>query len=124
VIAAILVDPRYTVPAAIVIAGIIGWYWWRLGRTSVPRSRRLIRRVSMVLVLLLLPGLVRGLSYVDADVDGQAFVVTWSVTTLLVLLVLLVACIDALLTLGQERCAMERGLSARLGDEQRGDAQS
>jgi len=121
-------DPRMTVPVAIIVAGIVVWYWWRLGHSTVPRSRRLIRRMSMFLVLMLLPALVRGLSYLDAGIDGHAYVVAWSVATLLVLLILLVACIDALMTIGQERRALSltsrRGISGPARDEQHGDASS
>ncbi|MCP3902579.1 MAG: hypothetical protein GY715_03000 [Planctomycetes bacterium] len=121
-IADVLADPRLTLPGALLVVVVVAWYWWRLGRVSVPRSRRLIRRASIVLVLLLLPALVRGLSYLDAEIDGRAFVVAWSVATILVLLILLVACIDALMTIGQERQALGHDLDQRTEGSPGGDA--
>ncbi len=49
------------VPATMIGPWVL-WYWQRLGQTGVPESRRLIRRASIVLMLVVLLVLVRALA--------------------------------------------------------------
>ena len=73
-------------------------------------ARRRVRRISILLVLLTLPGLVRGLSFVDSDVAPRDYVVTWSVAMTMVLLTLVTALLDGLVTFHRLRHVERREL--------------
>ena len=109
-IAAVHIDARITIPLALVVAAAIAGYWWYLGRPAVPRGRRIWRRVSLTLMLLSLPALVRGLSYLDpaADADKQPYVITWSVAMLLVIVTFFTACVDVLVSMHIHRGQYEQ----------------
>ncbi|MDY7107833.1 MAG: hypothetical protein SYC29_04270 [Planctomycetota bacterium] len=119
-IAAVFVDPWITMPIAILIAGGLAWFWYRLGRPGVPPSRRRVRRLSVFFMLLSLPAFVRGLSYLDleAPADRQGFVLAWSIALLLVLAVFLIACIDILVSMRLHRREYEKEIE-RAGKELR-----
>jgi Na+/proline symporter len=82
-------------PVAMLVALWAGWYWWRQGRPRVPRSRRIIRRTSMVLTVVSLPAFVRGLSVVDPSQDGALYVQTWLFAIILIAVVAISALVDA-----------------------------
>ena len=102
-IAAVHVDPVITVPAAVCLAAGIVWYWFRVGRCWKARGRRGVRRASLAFMVISLPALVRGLSYCDPELEPREYMISWSVATLLVLMVLATGCIDGVLTLGTHR---------------------
>lgn len=104
-IAAVHIDPRLTGPVAILLAGYLVWYWMRLGRDDVPASRRRLRRLSISFMLLALPNFVAGLSYIDANVNGAAYIVSWSLSILLMVIIFFTACADYLLTMHLHRQA-------------------
>ena len=109
-LAAVHVDPRLTVTAALVAAGLLVAYWLRLGRAAVPPARRRVRRVSIVLMFVTMPGLVRGLSFVDPALTPREYVVTWSVALIMVLLTLFTALLDGLVTFRRLRSVERREL--------------
>ena len=109
--ATVHVDPRFTVPAAILIALLLVWYWRRLGRRGVSRLRRRVRRISLGIMLLSLPNFVRGLSFLDPVVDQTQYLVSWSAAMVLILLIFATACADALVTLGHQRQQYDRELA-------------
>ncbi len=104
-IAAVHLDPRLTGPIAILIAGYLVWYWIRLGRADVPPGRRRLRRISMAVMLIALPNFVAGLSYLDPRLDPTMYVVSWSVSILLMIVIFFTACADWLLTMHLHRQA-------------------
>jgi hypothetical protein len=65
----------------------------------VPASRRKIRRLSLVIMLLAMPMLVRGLSFVDPDVDKRPYLLVWMTAFVMVLIVIVTALLDAVNTL-------------------------
>jgi 4-amino-4-deoxy-L-arabinose transferase-like glycosyltransferase len=119
-IAAVHVDPRITMPIAILIAAGLMWFWYRLGRPEVPASRRRVRRVSVFLMLLSLPAFVRGLSFLDRSVpaDQADYLLAWSIGLLLVLAVFLTACVDILVSMRLHRREYEKEIE-RAGAELR-----
>ena len=119
-IASVYVDARITIPLAIVLAAGIVWYWWYLGRPSVPRGRRVWRRVSMTLMLLSLPAFIRGLSYLDpaVDADKQQYIIAWSTAMLLVIVTFLTACVDIVVSMHIHRDQYEQEI-AQAGQELR-----
>jgi hypothetical protein len=94
-LAAVHLAPTLTIPLAIALSGLLAWYWFRLGRAEVPTSRRRIRRASLAIMLLSLPMFVRALSFLDPEVDQRPYVLTWTIATLMVLVVIVAAVIDA-----------------------------
>lgn len=94
-----------TVPAALIVAAGLVWMWIRVGRQDLPKTIRVLRRTTIALSLLALPGLVRGLSFVNPSQTNQQlqYVLTWTGVMVMVLLILLVACIDLLLVGKLER---------------------
>lgn len=84
-----------TMPVAIAGGLVIVWYWLCLGRTGVPVSRRWIRRISIVFLLVSLPMLVRGMSVLDSRTNPGEYVATWMVAIVMVVLVMVTAVIDA-----------------------------
>lgn len=87
-----------SLPAAGVIGAIAVWYFLRLGRAEVPRERRWIRRISLVLVIASLFPLVRALTFAHPHEDRSAFAVAWASVLMLVLASLVLAVVDVILT--------------------------
>ena len=93
-----MVPAWITVPIACIVGVALVWYFVRLGRADVPRERRWIRRISLVLVGAALLPLVRGLTFAHPHEDRAAFAVAWASVLLLVLASLVLALVDVLLT--------------------------
>jgi len=104
------VQPSITVPLALALAAGLAWYWWRVGRRWKRAARRVVRRLSILLIALSLPALVRGLSFSNPFDEPQAYLVTWTVATMLVLAVLAVGSLDAVLTYRVHRREYEEAL--------------
>jgi hypothetical protein len=110
-IAAVHLSLRVTVPIALLIVVGLAWYWTALSEEEVPPSQRRVRRISMVLMLLSLPAFVLGLSVFDPAVDQIAYVITWLVAIMLVLLVVLSALLDIAVSMRIQRERYERDLN-------------
>lgn len=104
-IAAVHFRPGIVVPIACVVAVAVLVYWRRLGSPEVPVSRRWIRRGSLGAMLLSLPLLVAGLSFVDPQRSGPVYVLVWVGAMSLVVLVLALAVVDAMNTVRVSRGA-------------------
>ena len=115
-IAAVHISPWVTVPVAFVLASFLAWYWMLQGRPEVARTRRRIRRLSVAVMLISLPNFVRGLSFLDAEVHQVAYLVSWSMSLLLVLIVFVTACLDAMWTLRMDRRRLDTEMSKAAGD--------
>jgi hypothetical protein len=91
--------PTITVPLALLLAAFLVWMWIRVGRQDLPKPIRALRRSTIFLSLLALPGLVRGLSFLTPSIQNQQlqYVLTWTGVMAIVLLILLIACVDLLL---------------------------
>jgi ABC-type molybdate transport system permease subunit len=103
----VFIEARYTLTAALLIAALLAWYWLRLGRETVPESRRRVRRLSLFFMLLSLPAFVRGLSYLSPRQNPSDFVITWTVATVMLLLVIGTALADAVVSLRLHRREFE-----------------
>ena len=95
-LAAVHFSPAWSIPLAVALAGVLVWYWFRLRGEHVPTSRRKIRRVSIALMLLSLPMLVRAVSFLDPEVDKRPYVVNWTIAIFMLLLVIATALMDAI----------------------------
>lgn len=98
-LAAVHAAPAITVPVAIVAGITLGWLWWWHGREGVPRSRRVLRRISIVGLLLLVPMLVAGTSFIDPDLAPRRYAEVWTMLIGILFVVVVLAVIDALNTL-------------------------
>jgi hypothetical protein len=87
-----------SVPVGCAVGAVAVWYFIRLGRSDVPRERRWVRRISLVLVFAALVPLVRGLTFAHPHEDRAAFATAWAMVLLLVLSSLVLAIIDVMLT--------------------------
>jgi len=118
-IAAIDLHPAISLPLAAGATIAVLWYWSRLGTAAMPESRRRIRRYSLLVVLLLIPGLVAAASFIDHHDDPAAYLGSWLVVLALLALLVLVAMVDVLDTLRLRRVEMRRirrGLAVRERD--------
>ena len=102
-IGAFHLQPTVTLTLAAAVAAFLIWYWLRLGRSCVPCGRRRVRRLSLCFMFLTLPVLVRGLSFVDPAVEKRAYLITWTAVLMLVLIVLLTAFLDVVVSLKVHR---------------------
>ena len=88
-----------SVSLAVLLAGVLCWYFARLGRPDVSRARRWMRRASVLCALAALPPLVRGLSFVHPHEDRVGFAIAWTIALLFLLAWFALALIDFLLVL-------------------------
>lgn len=86
-----------SIPVALVLAGVLVWYFVRLGRPDVPRGRRWLRRSSVVLAVAGLAPLVRALTFAHPHEDRLAFAVAWSTVLFVIVACLVLAVIDVIL---------------------------
>jgi putative copper export protein len=91
------IHPRLTIPLALALAAVLAWYWHRMGRPGVPTIRRRLRRFSLILMLVSLPLLVAGLSFLDRRAHSGAYFNVWTLALLLMLAIILLALLDAVL---------------------------
>ena len=94
-----MVPAALSLPVAIAMGALLVWYFVRLGRPEVPRSRRIVRRMSIVCALAGLPALVRALTFVHPHEDRAGWALAWSVTLLALVAWATLAVVDVILTL-------------------------
>lgn len=94
-LAAVHLAPAAGLAVAALLVGALALYWRRLGRPGVPRSRRLIRRLSIGIMLLAIAAMVRGTCFVDGATSPREYVVVWTIAVVLVGIVILTALVDA-----------------------------
>ncbi len=110
VVAAVLASPWWTIPAAILLVAIGAWYWRRLGRGSVPRVRRRIRRASLAVVAFGLVMIVIGASLLDPADQSYAYLLSWAAVLVAVVMMVLLAALDALVTVRLHQRSIDRRL--------------
>jgi hypothetical protein len=104
--AATHLDPWLTVTlAAIVLLGM-AWYWPRLAAPEIPRLRRRIRRASLLVGCLGVIGAALGFGLIDPDRTPIPYLFAWAGAGLAIGAVVLLAIIDALVSVRIHRRAM------------------
>jgi len=93
-IAAVHFSPLLSLPIACVLAAVLVWYWIQLSDKDVPRSRRLIRRTSLIMSFAALATATVGVSFVDSKTQQTAYVMTWAIVILFILLIMIIAVVD------------------------------
>ncbi len=117
------VPPWLSLSLAVLIAGVLCWYFARLGRNDVSRTRRWMRRASVLCALLALPPLVRGLSFVHPHEDRMGFALAWTVALVLLAAWFALALLDLLFVL-REGLGEYRALRQETVDDARARAAS
>lgn len=95
----LMISPWLSVPLAIAAGAALVWYFVRLGRPEVPRSRRWIRRASIACAIGGLPPLVRALSFVHPHEDRVGWAVAWSMVLFALVAWATLAVVDFMLTM-------------------------
>lgn len=98
--------PMVALAAAYSVVAV--WYWLRLGRGSVPRSRRICRRWGIVFGTIAIGGIVVGVSIVDAKEMPIPYLASWFIVGISVLAVVITAGIDVILTTLLYRESLQR----------------
>jgi len=113
VIAATHLPAAATVPLALALLAVVGWYWTRLGAAGVPPVRRRLRRASPACALAGLPAVAAGFSIVDPDVRPVPYAIVWTIALAALLAVVALAVVDTLACVGEYRRETERLLATR-----------
>lgn len=98
-LASVHLSPIISLPMAALTLAWIVWYWMRLGRAHVPGSRRKLRRVSLAVMIALLPLLVAALSFLDPAQHQRQYVMAWTGAMLLIAILIVLAGLDAINTM-------------------------
>jgi hypothetical protein len=105
---AVLVHPVVSTALAVVALAGLWWHWWAMGRPGVAPSRRRTRRPTTMLLLVALPLIVAGLSFIDLATQPRAFILTWTLVMVFMLLAMLGAAIDAVNSLRIHQAELDR----------------
>jgi Na+/proline symporter len=109
-LAAVHVSPVLVGPVLVVLLLAGGIYWRRLGRGSVPRPRRRLRRLGLAIGAAV--GLVgmAAVSMIDPDLSPTGYLLAWGMVAVLLLPAVLVAAADAIFTIRLHQRSLDRRL--------------
>ncbi len=93
---AVLVHPVISVSVGVIALVLVWWYWLVIGDERVPLSRRRLRRTTTMVILVAIPLMVAGLSFINRHTQPRSFVLAWTLVLLLMFLIILGAALDAL----------------------------
>jgi Na+/proline symporter len=110
-LAAVHVPPVISLPIAVGLLILGGVYWRRLGRASVPRPRRRLRRAGLMLGLAVGATGVLAVSILDPDQRPTAYLVAWAVVAMLLFPAVLIAAADAIFTVRLHQRSLDRRLA-------------
>ncbi len=116
-LAAVHLPPAIGVPVAAVALLAILWQGLRLSRPEVPRPRRRVRRSAAVVMAVIVGLITAGASFIDPSRQPTAYVLSWSLTLLMLVVLVGLAALDGLVSswlirLERDGEAMKRGLAA------------
>lgn len=97
-----------TGPVAVGLAILGGVYWRRLGRASVPRPRRRVRRCGLLIGAVAVLAGVCAVSVVDPETHPTRYLLAWAAVAALVLPGVVVALADVALTVRHHQRSLER----------------
>ncbi|MAD19400.1 MAG: hypothetical protein CMJ52_04155 [Planctomycetaceae bacterium] len=103
--------PAWTTCVVLLAAAVAGgWYWRRLRRGSVPRIRRRLRRASLVTGGGVLAASAAAAGFIDPDLHQLPYVLTWAVVVLGLLVLVVLALIDAFVSIRLHQRSLDRRL--------------
>ncbi len=117
-LAATHLDPWLTVALAAILLLAMAWYWPRLSAAEMPRVRRRIRRASLLVGCLGIVGAALGFGLIDPDRTPIPYLAAWAGAGLAIGTVVLLAIVDAIVSVHIHRRAMgvmRRESAASLG---------
>lgn len=95
---------------AVLLSGVLvaamAWYWPRLGRGDIPAERRRVRRISLMFSLAGLVAATLGFGIIDPDARRVPYALAWLGAGAAILVVILLAIVDAFLSMRLHRKAI------------------
>jgi len=110
-LAAVHVTPVVTAPVLVALLVGAAIYWRRLGRASVPRPRRRLRRAGLVVGAVVGVAGMAALSVFDPDLRPTGYLLAWAVVASLLLPAVLIAAADAVFTVRLHQRSLDRRLA-------------
>lgn len=89
----------FSVPFAILLAGVLCWYFVRLGHPHVPRAIRWVRRIGIVCALAAIGPLLRAVTFVHPHEERVEWATAWSLAILALFAWFMLAILDVILVL-------------------------
>jgi hypothetical protein len=86
------------------------WYWRRLGRISVLPIRRRIRRFSLLMAGVAMIATAAATGWIDPDVSPISYLSVWAVVMITLLILVLCAVIDAVVSIRLHQRIVDRRL--------------
>lgn len=108
VVLAVILPLAWSLPPAVLVALGCLWYLARLLRPGIPGARRWVRAVSMAIVIAVVVQLVLGLSVYEKHVQQLEFVMAWTGAVICLMLLVVVALVDGVVSLRHIASEMER----------------
>ena len=103
--------PGWATCVVLAVAAFAGvWYWRRLRRGSVPMIRRRLRRASLVIGGGVLVAAAAASGWIDPDVDQIPYLVTWAGVVLGLLVLVVLALVDAFVSVRLHQRSLDRRL--------------
>ena len=121
-LAAGVLSPWLVTPVALLAMLLVAWHTVGIERSNHPASRKRIRTANGWVMLLAIPLVASGFSYVSADTQPRAFLLVWALAMCLVLLCVALAIADMFNTMRLARSRRDillRGLPRVLADARR-----
>jgi hypothetical protein len=92
-----MIPAVWSVPAGILVAAVLVWYFVRLGRGDVAPMVRRVRRIGIAFALASIIPFVRALTFVHPHEDRAGWAAAWAVAFLALLGWFLLAIVDVVL---------------------------
>lgn len=105
-LAATHMAPWLAVSLSGILVAAMAWYWPRLGRGDIPVQRRRVRRISLMFSLAGLMAATLGFGIIDPDARRVPYALAWLAAGVAILVVILLAIVDAFLSMRLHRKAI------------------
>ena len=115
-LAAVHLSLLLTAPIGTAAVAFLVWCWVRQGRNQSPRSRVQIRRIATVLMIMTVPLLVLGVSVHDPAVNQRGYILTWTATMGMILLIVFFAIADVINNMRLHHHRLSRQIADSLQD--------
>lgn len=100
--------PIVAASLAAVVLLLMGWYWPKLSSPETPVLRRRIRRLSMLIGFFGIIAAAMGFGLIDPDARPMPYFAAWGAAALAIFGVVMLAVVDALVSIRIHRAAMRQ----------------